>query len=86
MSLLLHTEVSKNWHMVRTDTGVFFGYTAEQAAEKAHAAGRARTLAQAEKSGPLPLTDRQRSSARRTLLREIAAERCIRRLSAKPTC
>lgn len=86
MALLLHTKVTDSWHIVRTDAGVFFGYTAEQATEKASAAARAKTLAAAETSRPLPLTQSQRLSARRILLRDVAAERGIRRLSAKPSC
>jgi hypothetical protein len=60
MTLFTHTQISAAWHKVRSEHGVFFGYTAEQAHEKARAHSRRMAIKAAAAGRMLPLTHSQR--------------------------
>jgi hypothetical protein len=81
MALLLHTKVSKNWHQIRTEHGLFFGQSLEEATGKAKHYAREKTLADAER-GHLPLLPQQQKLARCLLLREVCAGRLLRRVQS----
>lgn len=60
LRILSYRQVKPDWHMIKCDFGVFFGYTAQQAAEKAVAKQRELKLAEARRAPFLPLLEAQR--------------------------
>ena len=60
LRIVEHRQVSPDWHILKTDFGVFFGYSAQQVAEKAVAKRRELELAEARRGRFLPLLEAQR--------------------------
>lgn len=60
LRILSYRQVKPDWHMIRADFGVFFGYSAQQVAEKAVARRRELELAEARRGRMLPLLEAQR--------------------------
>lgn len=80
MTTYHHTAVSKDWHIVRSQDGVFFGFNAEAAMAKAREHRRRQELESARRGGAfLPLTARQKRVARFEWLRECCIARALRR-------
>lgn len=59
-----YRRISPTWHMITTQHGVFFGYSAIQVYEKADAARRQNIITDAIKLNVRPLLQRQRMAAR----------------------
>jgi hypothetical protein len=60
LRILSYRRVKPDWHMIKSDFGVFFGYSAQQVAEKAVAKRRELELAEARRGRFLPLLEAQR--------------------------
>jgi len=60
LRILSYRQVKPDWHIIKSDFGVFFGYTAQQVADKAVAKRRELELAEARRGRFLPLLEAQR--------------------------
>jgi hypothetical protein len=60
MKIMGHREIRRDWHQITTEDGVFFGYSEQQAREKADAYRRRTLIALAERHNFLQLMARQR--------------------------